>query len=155
NGRVTAKSASMFKFGLKFRDKEKTRTRDEFTLTSSTTIPWATAQIDDAGSHQILDGRYTIGPYMSLSTAADLPGRFALTSVENHARDTEDFVVGERVTSGYGMAEFYAGSRLYVLAGVRYEHTAADFTGNDVSFSPSGAWVATTPITGAHNYGTV
>ena len=92
---------------------------------------------------------------MDLGTSADLPNRFPMTSVENHARDTEDFDVGERVASVYGMAEFYVGLKLLILPGVRYEHTSSEFVGNAVSFSPNGAWLATTPIAGDDDYGTV
>ena len=35
------------------------------------------------------------------------------------------------------------GRSCYLLPGVRYEHTSADFIGRDVLFSPSGAWLGT------------
>src|SRR5262245_17632601 len=148
------KLTSFLKTGFKYRDKAKTRTRDEVTLTSPTTIPLSVALTSDA-THDLLDGRYAFGPFMNMDVAADLPNRYAMNSAVNHARDTEDFEVGERVASAYGMAELYVGPKLLVLPGIRYEHTASDFTGNDVTFSPSGAWLATTPISGGHDYGTV
>ena len=154
NAASTSSVASFFKFGLKYRDKEKTRSRDEATLTSSASIPLSTVLADNE-THDILDGRYVFGPFMGMGSSADLPNRFPMTSVENHARDTEDFDVGERVASVYGMAEFYVGSKLLILPGVRYEHTSSEFAGNAVSFSPTGAWLATTPIAGDDDYGTV
>jgi TonB-dependent receptor len=147
--------STFLKAGFKFRDKDKTRTRDEVTLTpNGVTIPLSTALADSA-SHELLDGRYTFGPFMSLSTAADLPNRFPMNTAVNHARDSEDFEVGEQVASVYAMAELYVGSKLFVLPGVRYEHTSSDFAGNEVTFSSTGAWLATMPIFGGHDYGNV
>jgi TonB-dependent receptor len=153
---TSTRLSTFLKFGFKVRDKDKTRTRDEVTLTSPTPITLAAAGIDDGAIHTLLDGRYTIGPFLSLPVAADLPSRFTMNSAINHARDTEDFTVGERVASAYGMAEIYVGSKLFILPGVRVEHTTSDFTGNDVTFAAgNGAWIATTPIDGGHSYSTV
>src|SRR5262245_44956918 len=150
---TTPSRTTFLKTGFKVRDKNKTRTRDEFTLTSPTTIPMSAAGIDDGGQHELLDGRYAFGPYLNLGGAAGLPSRFPMNSAENHARDSEDFEVGENVTGAYAMAELYIGS-LYVLPGFRYEWTTSDFVGNQVLFGSNGAWLSTTPITGKHSYGT-
>lgn len=144
---------TFFKVGVKYRDKAKERTRDEFTLTSATAIPFSAVSL--GGDHSILDGRYALGPFLSLPLLADLPNNYALTSVENHARDTEDFNVTERVAAVYGQAEFYVGSKLFILPGVRVERTGASYQGKDVSFSPTGVWLASTPNSGAHDYVTV
>jgi TonB-dependent receptor len=59
------------------------------------------------------------------------------------------------VTSGYAMAELYIGPKMLLLPGVRVEHTAADYSGNVVNFSPNGTWLGTTPVSGGTNYTTV
>jgi TonB-dependent receptor len=146
---------AFIKAGAKFRDKTKERTRDEFTLTSATTIPMSAVFGGAAGNHSLLDGRYAFGPYLDPDLARDLVDRYNLTSVANHARDTEDFDVSEQVASGYVMAELFAGARVSIIPGVRVEHTAADYTGHEVLFSPAGAWLETRPITGARDYTTV
>jgi TonB-dependent receptor len=52
------------------------------------------------------------------------------------------------------MAEIYAGSKLFVLPGFRYEYTKDDFTGRDVRFAPNGTWLRTDPLESKTNYGT-
>ena len=58
-----------------------------------------------------------------------------MTSTRNHTRDAEEYFAGERVAAAYAMAEIYAGSKLFILPGVRYEHTTSDYQGNTVLFS--------------------
>lgn len=146
---------SFIKIGAKVRDKRKERTRDEFTLTSSTTIPMSAVYKAGVNGQTILDGRYTIGPFLDIDLAKDMTNRFNLTSVPNHARDTEDFDVNEQIASGYVMAEVFAGNKLSIIPGVRVEHTKADYVGSQVNFSPAGVWIDTVPITGGKDYTTV
>ena len=48
-----------------------------------------------------------------------------MTVARNHARDAEEFDGTERTTAGYAMAEIYAGPKLFLLPGLRYEYTVA------------------------------
>ena len=48
--------------------------------------------------------------------------------------------------AGYAMAEIYAGPKLFLLPGVRYEYTSDDFIGRDVRFAPNGAWLGSDPL---------
>src|SRR5262245_42855120 len=84
-----------------------------------------------------------------------MPNLVPMTITRNHQRDAEEFDGTERVTAGYAMAEIYAGQKLYLLPGVRYEYTSADFTGRLVGFAPNGAWLGTTPVDSTSNYGNV
>ncbi len=54
------------------------------------------------------------------------------------------------------MVELYAGPRLLILPGVRFEYTAADFIGRNVRFAPgTGAWLGTDPLESTANKGIV
>lgn len=137
------------KFGVKYRDKAKVRTRDEVTLTSATAIPYSTVVDAGGAAHSILSGRYPFGSFINLSSASALSSTFAMTSTINHARDAEDSTTGERVSAAYAMAELYLGQKLLVLPGIRVEHLSADYVASEVLLSPAGAWLATNPISGA------
>jgi TonB-dependent receptor len=100
-----------------------------------------------------LDGRYDLSPYIRQSAVEGITALGQVTGTRNHARDAEEFDGTERVAAGYAMAEIYAGPKLYVLPGVRYEYTSADFVGRDVRFAPAGAWLGTDPLGTTATYG--
>jgi TonB-dependent receptor len=83
---------------------------------------------------------------MSQSKVEQISSQVPVVTTPNHARDAEEFDGTERTTAAYAMAEIYAGSKLFLLPGVRYEYTSSDYTGNQVLFAPSGAWLSTTPV---------
>lgn len=145
-------TTSLVKVGLKFRDKQKGRNRNESTFTSSTQLKMSNYLETDFDLPPYLDGRYDLSPYVSQGLVAPIPS-LPGTLTRNHARDAEEFDGTERTTGAYAMAEVYAGSKLFLLPGVRYEYTQDDFTGRNVRFSPSGAWLGTDPLQAKTNYG--
>jgi TonB-dependent receptor len=158
NGRTalssSAGSTSLLKFGVKFRDKQKGRNRNESTFTTSSTLKLTNYLETGFDLPPYLDGRYNLEPYTSQSLVAPIPNQVPGTLTRNHARDAEEFDGTERVTGLYAMGEIYAGPKLFLLPGVRYEYTTDDFTGRNVRFSPSGAWLGTDPLQSKTNYGT-
>src|SRR5262249_53561134 len=100
-----------------------------------------------------LDGRYDLLPYISQDKVANIPNLAPMTVTPNHVRDAENFDGTERTAAGYAMAELYAGSRLFLLPGFRYEYTWADYTGNSVSFAKNGAYLSTTPVESKSTFG--
>ncbi len=100
-----------------------------------------------------LGGRYDLTPYLSQSKVAQISSMAPVTITPNHARDAEEFDGAEQSAAGYLMAEIYAGPKLFLLPGVRYEHTSSDYTGYQVRFSPSGAYLSTTPVQSKTDYG--
>ena len=145
--------SSFFKVGVKFRDKQKGRTRTENTFTASSTLKMTDYLETGFDLRPFVDGRYDLSPYISQSLVEGIPSQNAGTTTRNHARDAEEFDGTERVTAGYALAEIYAGQKLYIMPGIRYEYTSADFTGRNVRFSPGGAWLGTDPINTRANYG--
>jgi TonB-dependent receptor len=84
---------------------------------------------------------------------ANIPNIVPTTVVRNFARDSEEFDGTEQTAAGYAMLEIYAGPKLYLMPGIRYEHTSADFTGREVLVAPNGSYAGTRPITSTANYG--
>ena len=75
-----------------------------------------------------------------------------MTVALNHQRDAENFDGTEQTSAVFAMAEIYSG-RWFVLPGVRYEYTAADFIGRDVRFASNGAWLSSNPLEATAHYG--
>jgi len=149
NGNV----ASFIKYGFKYRDKQKGRNRNESTITTSSTLRLTDFLETDADPPPFLDGRYNLLPFISQSAVERIPDLVPVTIARNHARDAEEFDGSERTAAGYVMAEIYAGPKLFLLPGFRYEHTASDYTGREVLFSPSGAYLTTNPLRSKTDYG--
>ena len=153
--RTSGDVATVLKFGGKYRDKLKGRTRNEVTLTTASRLAFSDFIEEGADPPPYLDGRYTLLPFLSQSKVAQIPSQVPVTSTPNHARDAEEFDGTEVTAAGYAMAEIFAGSKLYILPGVRYEHTSSDYTGRQVLFSPTGAYLSTVPVSSKTNYGVV
>jgi TonB-dependent receptor len=144
---------SFLKFGGKFRDKRKGRDRNENTITTSSTLRLVDFLDTSYTPPPYLGGRYVLTPFQDQNKVANIPNLVPVTITKNHARDAEEFDGTERTAAVYGMAEFYVGAKLYVMPGLRYEYTSADFVGRDVKFAPNGAWLGTTPVGTKSNYG--
>ncbi|HEY1309033.1 MAG TPA: hypothetical protein VGF24_36075 [Vicinamibacterales bacterium] len=120
----SSSASSFLKFGMKFRDKRKGRTRTEntFTATSPTSIKLTSYVETGFDLRPFVDGLYDLTPYTSQSLVEPIPSQFPGTTTRNHARDAEEFDGTERVTAGYALAEIYAGQKLYLMPGVRWPH---------------------------------
>ena len=144
--RVT--STSFLKFGFKYRDKAKGRDRNETHLHDA-----VDAEDDDFletgfDLPPYLDGRYDLTPYMKQSLVAAIPDT---TRRERSRAITRATPRNSTAPSGRApataMVELYAGPKLLILPGVRFEYTAADFIGRNVRFAPgTGAWLGTDPL---------
>ena len=148
-------STSFLKVGAKLRDKRKGRDRNESTFTTPATLKLANFLETGFDLPPYLGGRYDLSPYTSQGLVSGIPSQNTGTLTRNHARDAEEFDGTERVTSAYAMAEIYAGSKLYILPGARFEYTDDDFVGRNVRFSPNGTWLGTDPLPAKTSYGTL
>ena len=106
-----------------------------------------------ASPRPYLGGRYNLLPFISQSKVEQIPSQVSITSTRNQARDAEEFDGTEQTAAGYLMAEIFAGSKLYLLPGIRYEYTSSDYTGRQVLFASNGAHLSTTPVGSKTNYG--
>lgn len=146
---------SVFKAGVKFRDKRKFREADTIIGEPASPVPFA--QLQQTGfsaGNRFLGGRYTFGPGISPSLARDYFNALPASAKNfDHESDAADYDATERVAAGYAMAELYIGQKLLILPGVRYESTKVDYTGYDVEFDEDGEYVSTRPLTGGDTYG--
>ncbi|HEU5258804.1 MAG TPA: TonB-dependent receptor [Vicinamibacterales bacterium] len=146
-------STSFLKAGMKFRDKRKGRDRNETNYSTAAALPMRNFVETGFGDlPPYLGGRYDLQPYLSQSLVAGIPNLAPMTVAVNHQRDAENFDGTERTSAAYAMAEIYAG-KLYLLPGLRYEYTTADFVGRDVRFAPNGAWLSSDPLRATTSYG--
>jgi TonB-dependent receptor len=145
--------ATFLKFGAKLRAKEKGRTRNETTTTTRSTLRLTDFLETGFDLRPYLDGRYDLSPYTSQDLVEDIPDRVPVTITPNRVRDAENFDGTERTAAAYAMAELFIGPKLYVLPGLRYEYTWADYTGREVHFAPNGSYLSTTPIKATSSFG--
>jgi TonB-dependent receptor len=150
---ATGNAATFLKVGAKYRDKAKSRTRSEVTVTTSSRLLMTDYLDTDLDLPSFLDGRYDLTPYLSQAKVEAIASQVPVVITPNHARDAEEFDGTERTAAGYAMAEIYAGAKLLFMPGLRYEHTSSDCTGNQVFFSATGAYLSTTPVRSKTNYG--
>jgi TonB-dependent receptor len=151
--RASSRSTSFLKFGMRYRDKAKGRDRTENTYTTTSTLRMTDFLETGFNLPPYLDGQYDLTPYLKQSAVEGIPGLAPMTIARNHQRDAEEFDGTERTTAAYAMAEIYAGPKLFVLPGVRYEYTSEDFVGRNVRFAPNGTWLGTDPLPGRAGYG--
>jgi TonB-dependent receptor len=145
-------STSFLKAGFKYRNKQRGRDRNETTYTTGTTLKMTSYLENGFDLQPFLDGRYDLQPYLSQNLASNVLGNATFTGAINHQRDAEDFNGTEEVASAYAMGELYLGSKLFILPGVRVEHTSEDFTGLDVRFDSKGNWLGSDPIQSVTGY---
>ena len=146
--------AGIWKFGVKYRDKNKDRDNEAFELGPEDDV--FLADYIDAGydpGTSIIDGRYTMGTFWAPSTARGFLDSLNLEREKDYEEDTADYEASETTYAGYAMAELYIGERLMILPGVRYEFTDVDYTGYEVLFDADGDWASTNPIGGSNDYG--
>lgn len=106
--------------------------------------------------NNFLDGKYLLSAYADpdkfISLFNNNPGDFEL-SVEDKlaAEAVESYTASEDVWAGYAMAKIKI-KKLMLLGGVRYEHTAVNYTYNDVIYDFNGDLQEIVPLTGSTNY---
>jgi TonB-dependent receptor len=141
---------SAFKIGAQYRDKKKKRDNNVVVFGSDDDLflpDFADPDFDP--NKQIIDGRYTMGPFVGAAQGRNLPG---LDDGEvDPEEDTADFDAAEKTFGTYAMAELNYGN-LLVLPGIRYERTDIDYTGYEVIFDQDGDYQSTSPLNGTSDY---
>jgi TonB-dependent receptor len=126
------------KAGVRYvtRDKSWDRTNDDY---AGTTRPLLLSEVDKPGASEHLDGLYEFGPTIDFGQIEALfngsrdifrpnPQGTAVNSL------ALDYGAQEDVLAGYGMASFEFGEALSVIAGLRVEHTEAEYYAFDLQF---------------------
>ena len=112
-------------------------TRNENTYTTPRTLKMTSFLETGFDLPPYLDGRYDLTPYISQSAGRGIP---TPASGDDHAqpRARRRGVRRHRADDRprYAMAEIYAGPKLFLLPGIRYEYTSDDFVGRNVRFAP-------------------
>src|SRR5262245_55171841 len=99
-------SLSFLKTGVKYRNKAKGRTRNEFTHTVSSSVASTLRLpdfVDEGPPRSFLDGRYDLTPFIDQDEVAQIPELVTTTAVKNHQRDAEEFDGTEHTTAVYVM----------------------------------------------------
>jgi TonB-dependent receptor len=98
---------------------------------------------------------YDLGPLVGLNKASALffnnPGAWMPGSNFAAQSASNNFTTSEKIGAFYVMDTSTFGA-MRVQAGVRIEHTTADYTGFQVSYDVNGNYVGATPVAGNHDY---
>jgi TonB-dependent receptor len=149
-------STGLFKFGGKFRRKEKNYDITNDVFESNGGVPNADAFDEDPIKSEFLGGRYNMGRPIDVSKFNrffnDNPGLFEL-DVEGKAINEalESYTAEENVYAGFAMAR-QQWKRLMVLAGVRYEKTRVKYNSQDVVIDAAGDLQSILPVSGTNDY---
>ncbi len=137
-----------FKFGGKYREKEKTRDQEVFLFSASEDVflnDWTDPHYD---GDAILDGRYPMGPMVGSAEAREVLATLADEVEKDYESDSGDYRVKENLTALYAMVTLDLGDNLSILPGLRYESTDGSYTGYQVAYDDGGDFVDVTPLTG-------
>lgn len=137
-----------FKFGGKYREKEKTRDQEVFLYSASEDVFLADWTDPRYNGDAILDGRYPIGPMVGSAQAREVLATLADEVEKDYESDSGDYRVKENLTALYAMVTLDLGDNLSILPGLRYESTDGSYTGYQVAYDEGGDFVAVTPQSG-------
>lgn len=152
--RVTPGLGGIFKFGGRFRDKEKYRDENQITHTSSSPVYLKGLLDKQFTATSLFDGRYPFpSGVVDSALARNLIGQPGITGTTSLTAPGADYTANEKVNAGYAMTELSIGERLMLLPGFRYEASSIDYTAPKMQFDGNGDLVSTTNLRGDHTYG--
>ncbi|MGN6187183.1 MAG: TonB-dependent receptor [Thermoanaerobaculia bacterium] len=149
---MTPENGGRVKFGTKFRGKNKTRNQTTTVFSPEDDIFLSSLADRSFGTHMVL-GRYDSGTHVSPSLARELTRSGQLESELDPEADLGDFDANEDIYAVYAMGEWFAGAKLAISAGARYERTELDYTGYEIVFGDEGDFAAKNPLRGSKSYG--
>lgn len=136
-----------FKTGAKIRDKERSRSVDEyqtdfavidrigqenpglFTLYRNMNIQMSNFVDPSYDAGEFLGGRYLFPLGLNVGKLNDFYDTYSDRYTYNQFVALDTYTAGETVTAGYAMTELRFGTKLMFLPGVRIEHTENDYIG--------------------------
>lgn len=140
-----------FRFGFKYRGKQKSRDQSTLALSPEDDILLTDVADREFGSRSIVGGHYETGLTVSSARARELARSGVFEEELDPEADLGDFEADENILAGYVMTELFAGRRLAISGGLRYERSDADYTGYEVLFDDEGDHVATRPLRGSRS----
>jgi TonB-dependent receptor len=150
-------NTSTFKFGGKYRDDERTNVFNDFAFVANGSKNITLAQVLSSFSNpNYYFGLGGLGPLPDLDAATNIfnsnPGAFSSDPIAEAAQNaSNNFTTGEKISAGYAMDTLQLGS-LRVQAGVRVEHTSANYTGFQTLYDVNGNYVGATPVAATTTY---
>jgi TonB-dependent receptor len=147
-------AGNVLKFGIKFRDKDRTRTVNGATQTSPTTLPLTNyVETGYSAADNYIGGKYAFPTeFPSVQAMRDLSRGTTLTTVQNIGTESGSYTAGERVTGFYAMDEIHFADRTTLAPGIRVEHTSVDYSAPLMVFNAAGALVSRTDNPGTDTY---
>ncbi|MBX3300055.1 MAG: TonB-dependent receptor [Acidobacteria bacterium] len=147
----------LFKFGVKWRDANRTRDVETFTQTLRT----GTLRLVDVAftgynpPDGFLNGKYP--EFLNLFPDPKLMMQFSregtlFNTVRGATGDSGSYRAKERVTAGYAMQEFYLGEKTTILGGVRFEYTDTKYGAPQYRLGTGGAVLSRAFVTGGDKY---
>lgn len=138
----------LYRFGAKFRDKDKDRNNEVFDVDIEDLV--LTDLLDGFSDSDFLDGRYALGRFPNPATLRDFARSSPLE--KDPEEDLADYDVSEDTLAVYGLADMQLGDKTSLLAGVRWESTDSDYQANRLIFDEDGEFAGLEPVTGDDSY---
>jgi TonB-dependent receptor len=152
----SANAASFLKFGAKIRDKRKDRLFEIGEASPEGVVLFPQLQdttFDNARFLEFQAAGYGAFPGINPEASRAMYNALPADAYEiNPEGDASTYDATERVYAGYVMAEWYLGSKLTVVPGVRVESTTVDYAGNEVIYNADGDYESTRAVSGGDTY---
>ena len=146
-------TASLLRVGAKYRDKSKDRDANSVVYEAEDDV--FMTEFIGSDVNTILDGRYTMGPFVPPSVSDRLLRDYALESEVDPEADLADYDAAEDTVAAFALVEMYVGDRWTLVPGVRWEQTQIDYTGYELLFNEDGDYESTTARRGESDYSEV
>lgn len=146
---ITGESVQgLWKFGTKYRDKEKDRNADVFEFDTDDLTLLEAADGTDFGS--LFSGRYPVGVFPD----PNFIRRFVQGAERerDNEEDLADYLASEDTLAVYGLVDLQLSSDVSLLTGVRWESTDTEYDAFEVVFDEEGDFAGLTPVTGTNDY---
>lgn len=123
--------SGFMKYGVKFRDKQKSNDQNLWQYSGSG-LPTLAVAGTELSRDGFLDGFVRPGPFLTPDTMRGFFTQYQLTRTKVLSTDSFDFEADEQVTATYGMLELRPTNRLTVMGGLRFEYSSNSYTGKQI-----------------------
>lgn len=137
-----------WKFGAKYRVKEKMRDVNVEKFETDDDVLLAGNVDGDFDDHNYLGGQYQMGDYVDPRAARDILANVAGETEFDFEEESADYDVEETKTALYAMATFEVGTKWEFLPGLRWEEIDAEYVGTEVTFDEEGDFASLNKVPG-------